>query len=95
METLARARFGDAYDASTGLVRFERSRGHLRQPWAAVRGNLQERHAAVRFFLERNPRFHAGDEMVCLTELSAMNLRSFARRAFLRGLNDPDGSAGA
>jgi hypothetical protein len=59
-----------------------------------VRDHLQERHAAVQFFLERNPRFHAGEEMVCLTELSAENLRSFARRAFVRGLNEPDGGAG-
>lgn len=95
MEALARTKFGNAYDSSTGIVRFGRSRGHLRARWATVSDHLQEKHAAVQFFLERNPRFHAGEEMVCLTELSADNLRSFARRAFVRGLNEPDGGAGA
>jgi hypothetical protein len=95
METLARARFGDAYDSSTGIVRFERSHGHLRARWATVGDHLQERHAVVQFFLQRNPGFHAGDEMVCFTELCVDNLRSFARRAFVRGLNEPDGGTGA
>lgn len=85
MLRLARARFGDAYDASAGVVRFAHSHGHLRPEWAGVRSQLRE-HPAVRFFLERNPNFHAGDELVCLTELCAENMRSVARRAFVDGL---------
>ena len=86
LEYLARSRFADAYSATTGLIRFPQSKGHLRPEWAQVAGHLRE-HAVVRYFLERNPDYHAGDELACLTELRADNLRSFAKRAFIEGLN--------
>lgn len=84
MEHLARIKFHDHFDAESGIVRFPESRGQLRPSWAEVRGTLLE-HPAVTFFLARNPRYWAGEELVCLTELAPANLRSFARRAFLEG----------
>jgi hypothetical protein len=42
----------------------------------------------VRLFLDRNAGYADGDELVCLTELCASNLRSIARREFLRGYDD-------
>ena len=86
LEHLARLKFGDAFDSATGLIRFPTSMGHLRAPLTCVRSHLLE-HPAVAFFLERNPRYHAGEELACLTELSAANLRSFAKRAFAEGLH--------
>jgi hypothetical protein len=85
LDALARHKFGAAYDARLGLVRFPCSRGQLRTPWAQIRDNLRER-PEVRFFLERNPRFAQGEELVCLAELSVANLRGHARRAFQCGL---------
>lgn len=87
IDLLARRRFGDAYCADLGLVRFPASRGHLKPRWAAV-GEGTLKRTDVRFFLERNPRFHAGEELCCITLLETGNLRSFARRAFLEGLHD-------
>jgi hypothetical protein len=86
LDELARRKFGAAYDAASGIVRFPQSRGHLKPAWADVREHLQ-RHEVVRFFLDRNPGYASGDELVCLTELAADNLRSFARRAFVEGLH--------
>jgi len=94
LETLARLKFGASFDANAGLLRFPESRGHLKSRWAEVRDPLQQ-HPAVSFFLERNPRFHAGEELVCLTELHADNLRSFAKRAFLDGYGAPAAAAHA
>jgi hypothetical protein len=94
LETLARLKFGASFDADAGLLRFPESRGHLKSRWAEVRDPLQQ-HPAVRFFLERNPRFHAGEELVCITELTADNLRSFAKRAFLDGFGAPATAAHA
>jgi hypothetical protein len=85
MDSLARRKFGEAYDPAAGVIRFPQSRGHLLPQWAEIREKLHV-HPAVRFFLNRNPGFHAGEELVCLTELRAENLRSFAKRAFLDGL---------
>jgi hypothetical protein len=86
MDRLARVRFGEHYDPVTGLLRFPRSRGYLRQNWAAV--PEEDRHRPeVRFFLERNPGYTHGHELVCLTELHENNLKPLARRLFLQGMN--------
>ncbi len=86
LDALARGKFGPAYDPTSGVVRFPQSRGHLKPAWADVREHLRT-HAVVRCFLDRNPGYAAGEELVCLTELSSDNLRSFARRAFVEGLH--------
>jgi hypothetical protein len=86
LDALALLKFGTAYDAASGIVRFAQSRGHLKPAWADVRDHLRT-HDVVRFFLDRNPGYASGDELVCLTELTVDNLRSFARRAFVEGLH--------
>ena len=87
MAALARRRFNDAYDASAAWCRFRRSRGHLRPTWAAVEPEEAAR-PDVAFFLDSNPGYVRGDELVCLTELSSANLRPLARRVFGQGLRN-------
>ena len=84
---LARARFGNAYDDETGLVRFESSQGHLQAKLATVRPKLACR-PEIRFFLDRNPGYAQGDELVCLTQLTPSNLRGPVLRAFLSGWHE-------
>ena len=82
MDFLAHDRFGAAYDASRGVVRFDESHGHLRADLAAVpaiHAHLPE----VAFFLERNPGYRRGEELVCLCPITADTLLPLARRAFL------------
>lgn len=74
LRSLARAQFGDAFDAARGIVRFV-SPQQLRPALAAVpKGRDRDPH--IRFFLEKNPGCTEGDELVCLTELSDQNLTS-------------------
>lgn len=91
LDTLASKKFGDCYDAATGLIRFPQSRGHLRTNWADIRDNMLER-PEVKFFLQSNPRYTEGEELACITTLEKGNLRSIARRAFVDGelsVSDP------
>ena len=75
---LARARFGERFDARTAVVRFEQPQ-RLRDHLASVPdGKTEDPH--VRFFLERNPGHAHGDELVCLAELSDANLTAAGRR---------------
>ncbi len=77
-DDLARSRFGASFDADRGVVRFaypQRLRAHL----AAIPDG-KEADPHVRFFLERNPGHAAGDELVCLTELSDANLTAAGAR---------------
>jgi hypothetical protein len=75
---LARGRFGERFDANTGVVRFEHPQ-RLRDHLASVpEGKAVDAH--VRFFLERNPGHADGDELVCLAELSDDNLTAAGQR---------------
>lgn len=84
VDYLAGEKFGAFYDALTGVVRFPESRGHLKAGWAEI-PDKDKRRPDVRFFLERNPGYVRGDELVCLTELSRANQAPLAARLFDAG----------
>ena len=85
MHDLAARRFGDAYDPEAGIVRFAEPRGRLKPEWARLDATgSAARHAA--FFLERNPGYVRGHELVCLTEIALENMPAFAARIFRRAL---------
>ena len=81
MNKLARERFGSAFDDVQGVVRYPESHGHLADPVAEANEREAERDD-VSFFLRRNSGYRNGDELVCLCELKAENLRPLARRLF-------------
>lgn len=84
-DAVATRYFGAAYRQDSGIVHHERSLGHLAPEWAAVSAR-EARRPDVRFFLERNPGYAAGDELVCLCELAPGNMRPLTRRLFQQGL---------
>lgn len=83
-DELARRRFGEAFDRTTGVVRFPDRRGRLAADWATVEAH-HARRADVGFFLARNPGWRDGDELVCLCPVEAASMRPFARRLFEDG----------
>lgn len=85
MNYLANSRFGKAFDPLSGLIRYPESRGHLKHEWNEL-SRARAIKPDVRFFLQRNPNYHNGDELVCLTCLETDNLRRHARQAFLQGM---------
>ena len=81
-DELARERFGDCYDPETGIVRFGEPQ-ELRDELGRIEaGRLGD--PDIAFFLERNPGHAAGDELVCLCELSDHNLTAAGRRVVSR-----------
>ena len=72
LHALARGQFGDAYDEKNGVVRF--SRPQQLKPFLSSVPQGREHNPHIRFFCEQNPGHAAGDELVCLTELSDENL---------------------
>jgi hypothetical protein len=81
MNHLAQKHFGDNYSAQTGLLRFKAQRGKLKPVWAAVPEKDATR-PEVQYFLERNPGYAEGDELVCFAEVCNSNLKPYARRIF-------------
>jgi hypothetical protein len=80
-QQLAQARFGDYFDASKGIVHFPDSRGHLKA-WIAEANERERARASTQFFLQKNPGYRQGDELVCLCELEPANLKPLTARLF-------------
>ena len=87
----ARAKFGDAYDETAGVVRLRHA-----TPLRAGVADLtvaRLRDPAVAFFARANPGHARGDELVCLAEVSLDNLTPAGLR--MVGLPRPAASAAA
>jgi hypothetical protein len=82
-DALAREKFGDDYNSTTGVVEFPESKGHLKTD-IAFPAETEKKKDAVKYFLERNPNYLRGHELVCLCELTEENLKPLAKRLFLR-----------
>ncbi|RIX47528.1 MAG: hypothetical protein D3M94_07595 [Rhodocyclales bacterium GT-UBC] len=80
-EQLARARFGAHFRADRGIVAFPQSRGQL---VAAIATPSPEECSkpGTRFFLDKNPDYRSGHELVCLCELDQSNMKPLAARIF-------------
>jgi hypothetical protein len=79
---LAAERLGPCFRKEQGLVQFARPQV-LREGLHDIGpGRLNEPHVA--FFLQRNPGWCRGDELVCLTEISFDNLTAAGRRMWGR-----------
>lgn len=78
LESLSHARFGPLYDPAAGLVRFPRPQ--VLRPALLEVPDGRRADPDVRFFLERNPGYLAGDELVSLASLAEDNLTGAARR---------------
>jgi hypothetical protein len=80
-EVLAREKFGDHFNARSGVVRFPSCLGRLK----AALAEIPDRHLRlpeVAHFLALNPDYRKGDELVCLCRLAPDNLRPRAARLF-------------
>jgi hypothetical protein len=75
---LAEERFGNQFEPATGIVRFNTPQRLRHNLQAIPQGRENDPH--IGFFLSRNPGHGAGDELVCLTELSPANLTAAGRR---------------
>ncbi len=72
LRTLATRKFGDEYDAGSGVIRF-RHANPLRPGVAGVTGQ-RLRDPMVEFFIRMNPGHAEGDELACLAPVSRLNL---------------------
>lgn len=83
VDALAVQKFGSDYNPETGIVEFAESRGHL-NPDIAHPTESEKTRDSVRFFLEKNPNYLRGHELVCLCEISEQNMKPLTKRIFRR-----------
>jgi hypothetical protein len=79
LDRLAWNRYGELYDRVKGIVRFPQPQ-RLRHTFPS--GRATDSHVA--YFLERNPGYDEGDELVCIAEISEENLTSAGWRMIAR-----------
>ena len=84
-DQLAAKKFGKTYNPATGIVEFEHSLGNLKEEFTYP-SDKELKNPAVRFFLEKNPNYAKGHELVCLCRVASDNLKPFARRIFEDGI---------
>lgn len=78
MDFLARSQYHSAYDAPTGIIRLAHPQ-RLRPGLDGIpAGRLGDPHIA--FFQRMNPGHEAGDELVCIAEVTESNLTAAGRR---------------
>jgi len=78
---LGTLKFGSHYDVDAGLVSFGGRRERLRCGVADV-DDARQKDPDVAFFVERNPRWADGDELVCVAEIHPDNIRPRMWRIF-------------
>ena len=78
--------FGARYDPARGVILADTACPTALRPefQAMDRARMSNKH--VQYFLAQNPHHDAGEELVCLCELSVENLRPWALRQFRKGL---------
>jgi hypothetical protein len=88
MRALGTEKYPDAFDPRTGLIQHRGMHDRLRPELDAAPQRVRNPHVA--FFLERNPRYREGVELMCVAEISPENMRSLARRELEEGLRTAD-----
>lgn len=84
-EFLVRDKFGEIYNSHTGVLEFPESKGHLKKEYAYPNEN-EKKKLSVKYFLQRNPDYVKGHELVCLCELNRENMKPLTKRVFEKGI---------
>lgn len=77
--------YGGYYKEERGVIVFESKMGALKPALAQSTFDKQNK-SHVKFFLEKNPGFDKGDELVCLAELHPNNIRGYGKKYIMEGM---------
>jgi hypothetical protein len=86
LDALAHHKFGDQYDAASGIIRFHTS-SPLRQGVAEI-DERRLKNPDIDFFVQRNPRHADGEQLACLVEIDRSNITAAGRRMLGLAAND-------
>jgi hypothetical protein len=82
LDALGRRKFGNRFNSQTGIAKAGTEGDCLSDDEAGIpKAKTVDPH--VSYFVERNPRYAMGDELVCLARLSEANLKTGVYQRFL------------
>jgi hypothetical protein len=83
MHAFGRVRYPGRYDETSGVVTYRETKDKLKTGIADVTENrLRDEH--VRFFVEKNPGYLEGNDLVCIASLAETNFRDGVRNLLFR-----------
>ena len=86
MTKLGVFKFQEQFNKKTGIIEAKNNSQYLKPEYQPDKQFNSNKH--VRFFIEKNPNYHKGDELLCLTELSEENINSYIKKAILKRIID-------
>jgi hypothetical protein len=84
LDAFATNMFGDAYQPETGLLKFPESLGQLREGVADITEEELSSNQRIKYFVERNPNWKNGDELVCIANMSWLQPLQYATKSWLK-----------
>jgi hypothetical protein len=82
MDVFGHLKYPGEYNEMTGVVEYRGQKDKLKEHVADIT-EKQLRDKNIRYFINANPGYSIGHDLVCLTRLNADNLRPTARRLFV------------
>ena len=80
--------FGRYWQQDEGVIRFDESRGELKPN--LIEATFQKKGSSiVQFFLQKNPNFYKGEELVCTALIHPDKMLRSARALVLEGMENP------
>jgi hypothetical protein len=79
LEELAGKIYPNLYEKGSGIIRFPYQGGELKEDLA--KGTFDKASKKqVKWFIQNNPNFFKGDELICLCKIDPKNMRGFAKK---------------
>ena len=72
--------YPDKYDKEAGILRMNKEKDYLKEEIAKISEEKIKNDNVVKFFLEKNPEYYNGNELVCITNLSTENVNKAGKR---------------
>lgn len=85
LEEMATHIYPELYKKGSGIIQFPLDGGELKSELAQATFDKASKQQ-VRWFLEKNPGFYKGDELICLCKIEPENMRGFAKEFLMKNL---------
>lgn len=79
MDVFGTTKYPLEYNQNTGVIEYLGTKDKLKSGVADITGKLED-DPHIRFFIERNPQYFEGHDLVCLASLNRNNLKKSVRR---------------
>ena len=80
IHSLGKKKFPRQYDETSGIVRAAIRSQFLKASLAAVEEAQRKKNPHIDFFVQTNPNFHRGDELVCIAPFDETNIKPYILR---------------